>query len=309
MNRAVARRPMFESELDMQRFFDLMGEVAERGWLRWHSFVVLQTHFHALVESPSGEMSKAMRHLQLGYVRYFNRSRRRDGPLMRGRFRSILAQGSAYRRLLVGYIDANPVEAGLVAATSDYPFGSSRYYVHGGGPSWLTRNWIESIVADRDGNYCAQDYVRTFGRGFQRVHATYVEARSRLMVSGHDPTDRLLAGGAPAMRTWMRRKAWLADRVPIGAVLAPVDAVLEVVEQRFGTRCSRKDAELSMQVTAHLLRELCAATHGEIADLFRTSRQAVGRLLRRFQRELRDDSELLDSVAELADLVLRSVSA
>jgi hypothetical protein len=107
----------------------------------------------------------------------------------------------------------------------------------------------------------------------------------------------------------MRRKAWLADRVPTGAVLAPVDAVLEAVEQRFGSRCSRKDEELSVHVTAHLLRELSAATHGEIAAVLRTSRQAVGRLLKHFQRELLDDSELLDSVSELADLVLRSVSA
>jgi len=43
------------------------------------------THFNLLVRSAVGRLSEAMRIIQNPLVRWFNRTRKRDGPLFRGR--------------------------------------------------------------------------------------------------------------------------------------------------------------------------------------------------------------------------------
>jgi REP element-mobilizing transposase RayT len=295
MNRALARRPMLENERDMEKFLELMGEVAERGWLRWHAFALLQTHFHALVESPNGQMSMAMRHLQLGYVRYFNRSRRRDGPLLRGRFRSKLANSLAYRRTLVGYIDQNPVQAGLVREAAAYPFASCRAYVHGGGPDWLCTEWVEGQLVLKPGEGRGAAYVQCFPRGFDRHQRDHVERRIRCGGGGVDPTDRLLAGGVAAMATWMRRKAWLADRIPVGVPLAPIRTALEELAKAGTAGLAPSQQRLA---TVLLLAEVCAASVGEIAGALHLSRCMVERTLAQARSLVRRDEAFAGWVAE-----------
>ena len=68
----------------------------------------MTTHFHLLVRSPVAQLSDAMRRVQREYSRAFNRRRRRDGALARGRFTSKRARSLEYRRTLVRHIDANP---------------------------------------------------------------------------------------------------------------------------------------------------------------------------------------------------------
>ena len=51
-------------------------------------FCILTTHFHVIVRSRTGELDRVMQRVQNTYVRYFNRTCRRDGPLFRGRYRA-----------------------------------------------------------------------------------------------------------------------------------------------------------------------------------------------------------------------------
>jgi hypothetical protein len=62
------------------------------------------------------------------YVRYFNRTRRPNGPLMRGRFRSIAVRERIHLRTLICYIDQNAVDAGLVAGRSTEPGENASQY-------------------------------------------------------------------------------------------------------------------------------------------------------------------------------------
>ncbi len=91
----------------------------------------MTTHFHLLVRSPVGELAGAIGRATNKYVRAYNRSRRRDGPLVRGRFRSKVVDSEFYRRTLVRYIDDNPVAAGTQSTPWDYPWGSAAAYGHG----------------------------------------------------------------------------------------------------------------------------------------------------------------------------------
>ena len=137
MNRAVARRPIFERLEDVRYFLSRVAHAVRRGQLEVHAFCILLNHYHLLVRSLDGQLSDAMRRIQNEFVRYFNRSRRRDGPLFRGRFRSKPVRSGEYRWKLLRYIDANPVKAGLVGNPTLYPHGSASRFATGHPPPWL----------------------------------------------------------------------------------------------------------------------------------------------------------------------------
>ena len=87
MNRGLARRTVFETRQDVRAFLARLALCVRRGELEVHAYCVLTTHYHLLVRSR-GKLSEGLRRVQNDYVRWFNRARRRDGPLFRGRFLS-----------------------------------------------------------------------------------------------------------------------------------------------------------------------------------------------------------------------------
>src|SRR5437667_8847266 len=140
MNRGIARRTVFETRTDVRAFLALLARAVRERRIEVHAFVVLATHFHLVVRSLDGEISETVRLLENPYVRRFNRRRRRDGPLFRGRFRSLPVESGHYFHTLVRYIDQNPVEARLVARAEDYEHGSARRLVlDAPRPRWLAR--------------------------------------------------------------------------------------------------------------------------------------------------------------------------
>jgi len=59
--------------------------------------------------------------LNSGYAAAFNRRHERPGPLLRGRFKAILAEREAHGWEFSRYVRLNPVRAGLAARPERYP--------------------------------------------------------------------------------------------------------------------------------------------------------------------------------------------
>jgi REP element-mobilizing transposase RayT len=311
MNRAVARRTMFEHAADIAFFLDRVGETVTAGLLEVHAFTVLTTHFHMLVRSPAGDMSRAMYLIQLPYVRRFNRQRRRDGPLLRGRFRAKLVESMSYRRLLVAYIDANPVKAGLVAAAPDYPFGSCQAYVHGAGPAWLCRDWIHAetrathAVDGFDGRLYADTFLRCFGEDHWRL----VARRLRAPEGKRDQVDSLLRGVPAAVLSWFRYKAALADGTAPGMPLVPASLIAKLLRDANAAVLrdpsgSDRGAGRRQSIQALLLRHLAGLTFAEIGRCLGTAAEGARRRVHEAERELLADPVLAAGVADLGRAAL-----
>ncbi len=88
MNRGLARRTVFESREDFRMFLACMAQAVRRGGIEIHAYCLMSTHFHLLVRSPCERLFDALRRTQNQYAPWFNRRRRRDGPLIRCRFRT-----------------------------------------------------------------------------------------------------------------------------------------------------------------------------------------------------------------------------
>ncbi len=272
INRGIARRPLFETRDDIRFFLSRLAREVRAKRIEVHGFSVMTTHFHFLVRSPVGELSEGFRRAQNAHSRRFNRRRRRDGALVRGRFFSKPVRDDRYRRVLLRYIDHNPVRAGIVSRAEDYEFGSARAYGCEVGPPWLERSWVESEACRISNRH---DFDLTAYRlAFPSPSAEADELVERRLASRSDtdPLIDLVGTTPPAVRRWMERKAQLADGHRPGQPVCTFGALRAALEQdersngpwlarlRERTRCGHQIA------TIGLARDLAGHSFAELTE-------------------------------------------
>ena len=141
MNRGRGRQKIYRSITDYQRFLNLLDETCKMWGLRVHAYCLMPNHYHLLIETPRGNLSRCLRHLDGIYTQRYNRVHHTDGSLFRGRYKAILMEADSYLLQLVRYIHLNPVEAKRVEDPGGYRWSSHRNYI-GRGKS------IEGLVVD-----------------------------------------------------------------------------------------------------------------------------------------------------------------
>src|SRR5674476_456219 len=100
------------------------------------------------METPSGNLSEIMHHINGAYTTYFNVKRKRSGHLFQGRYKAILIEADEYATELSRYIHLNPLRAGIVSHPEKFAWSSYRgYTVEGAAPSWLKTNFILGYFA------------------------------------------------------------------------------------------------------------------------------------------------------------------
>jgi REP element-mobilizing transposase RayT len=95
----------------------------ELGWLT-HASCLLDTHHHAVVETPVPNLGPGMRRILGGHSRWMNVRHARNGSVFAPHFwsRRIRDEGWLFRACL--YIVLNPVAAGLCAHPAEWPWCS-----------------------------------------------------------------------------------------------------------------------------------------------------------------------------------------
>ncbi len=104
-----------------------------------------------------------MRHIDGIYTQRFNWMHSSDGPLMRGRFKSILIERESYFLELIRYIHLNGVRAGLYPEAGRDPHSSHRGYMAPSiRPGWLTTHLALSYFGgdDPQGRQSLDGFVR-----------------------------------------------------------------------------------------------------------------------------------------------------
>ena len=128
-SRGNERRDVFRSKADRERFLFYLATATERYHARIHVYCLMSNHYHLLLETPEGNLSQIMRHINGAYTTYFNTKRKRAGHLFQGRYKAILVEADEYATHLSRYIHLNPVRAGMVSVPEDYTWSSYHYYI------------------------------------------------------------------------------------------------------------------------------------------------------------------------------------
>jgi REP element-mobilizing transposase RayT len=138
MNRGQSGRKIFLEDQGRQSFLDLLTDIVRLWKVEIFAYCLMDNHYHLLLSTPAGVLSRPMRHLDGIYTQRFNRLHHRDGRLFRGRYKAILVDAEEYFLSVVRYIHKNPLGAGLVSDIDRYRWSSHRGYLNKTQcPEWL----------------------------------------------------------------------------------------------------------------------------------------------------------------------------
>jgi len=142
-NRGVEKRPIFYDDRDRRTFLQLLADTVLEFGIRLFAHCLMDNHFHLFLQTPQGNLDRAMQSLLSQYVHHVNLTHQRVGPLFQGRYKARMVDADSYATSLARYIHKNPLEAGLVERLEDYPWSSYSCYV-GKLPlwKWLDAEWL-----------------------------------------------------------------------------------------------------------------------------------------------------------------------
>jgi putative transposase len=108
------RKAVYRHDSDRFHFLELLSEATERFVVRIHAYVLMDNHFHLMIETPEANLSRAMQWLNVSYSVWFNRKHDRAGHLFQGRFKSVIIEDDAGWQEVARYLHLNAVRlAGL----------------------------------------------------------------------------------------------------------------------------------------------------------------------------------------------------
>lgn len=164
---------IIRDDQDRIRFIKTVADVCERtGWLI-HAYVLMNNHYHLLIETPEANLVAGMKWLQGTYTIRYNARHYTYGHLFQGRYKALIMNPAedGYMRRVSTYIHLNPVRAGLVAANPDslikYQWSSYSLYLasKGSRPIWLKTDMVLASLGINPDGYTAQhkyaDYIES----------------------------------------------------------------------------------------------------------------------------------------------------
>jgi REP-associated tyrosine transposase len=72
MNRGRRAEDIYLDKLDYKAFVELLQEAIEAWNIRIAAYCLMPNHYHMLVQTPDGNISRAMRHINGVYTQRFN---------------------------------------------------------------------------------------------------------------------------------------------------------------------------------------------------------------------------------------------
>lgn len=296
MNRGTARQATFVEGQDYAAFLTTLDEASDLWGIEVFAYCLMRNHYHVCLRTPKGNLSRVMRHIDGLYTQRFNRTRGRDGPLFRGRYKAIVVDADEYLNAVVRYIHLNPVGAAVVQMPQDYLWSSHRFYLQQKGkPNWLK----VSEVLEQFGTATAfQEFVLSGNEA--ELERFYNAGRQSPVLGGEKFLDRVRGRVGRLTREHPRHERVKIEARP-GEVLDRVARYyrLEVEELLRGGRGKQSQAR---KVAMYLVRRCCDQTLQETAKLFNVgSYGAVGWACHEVRLRMQKEHRFSDQINTVAE--------
>jgi putative transposase len=287
--RGNEKKTIFRDERDRWKFLSVLEDVVEEYEIVIHAWVLMNNHYHLLIETPLGNLSSAMRQLNGVYTLTFNKRHKRVGHLFQGRFKALVVEGDQYLLELSRYIVLNPVKAKFVESPEQWKWSSYRSTVGlCDRERWLTTDWI----------------VAQFGKDVKSARARYkkyVLEGSCVSASPWENVKHQLYLGNEKIEenirtAWGKREQPSREisREQSKTVLPGSDVILRRIQYVYGIRgWNHRDASTceAKRVAMYLLKTRARLKQREIGDIFKIGYSAVSHGISDVKRRILSDRE------------------
>lgn len=305
MNRGLNRRLIYSDKEDYSSFLETLGEACSLFNVGAGAYCLMPNHYHVLIHTPEGNLSRFMRHLNGVYTQRYNRKHKRDGPLFRGRFKGILVQEDSYLLQVVKYIHRNPVKDGLTESLKGYTWSSHKHFVTSQAktvPEWLEADYILGYFSERRIQAVSgyKDFMRQeltdeasnfYSKKYQSPvlgEKSFIAMVKEKYISGDRKLDLDVKG-----------ERVIRGMAKVRSINNEVCGRYKIAENRL-YQSRRGERNIPRQMALLLSRELSGLSYAELAKAYkaRTSK-AVATSVYRFQRSLKTDKKLAGQYHQL----------
>lgn len=142
-SRGDRREDIYLDDEDRLDWLDVLALTCQRfNWVV-HAYCQMTNHYHLLVETIDGNLSKGMRQLNGVYTQHFNHRHSQIGHLFQGRYKAILVQKDSYLLELSRYVVLNPIRARMVKNLDQWTWSSYPAIIGvTTAPEWLDTDWL-----------------------------------------------------------------------------------------------------------------------------------------------------------------------
>ena len=166
-DKSLAHRPLFPDASLRQAFFSLIQDICDVYKIEIHAWCLLDSEFHLLIRTPEPRLSEAMRHLLSQYTSRYNRQQSTEGPVFKGRYKSILIENDRHVVQASRYIHRLPRQAAIDEGQKNFILTTWRWssylaYIARIKPApWLHTKLVLHFFAQNNGKAIYQIYVET----------------------------------------------------------------------------------------------------------------------------------------------------
>ena len=287
MSRGNEQCDIARDDADRERFLEILGQMCKRHGVGVHAYVLMNNHYHLLLRTPQGNLSRSMQWLAVTYTRYFNLRHSRSGHLFQGRFKSFLVENDAYLMQLSCYIHRNPVRAAAVARLADYRWSSYQAYAYGKGrAAWLTTSLISSLFDGKDKHGAYRLQVQRYAEEEKRI---WEDVKHGLLLGGEKFVEKIRNRFLPdrqgcadmPQKKKMAKTANIETRLKKAALALGLDMGETVLRGRV-----RRDEQERRDLLLYSLWESGHYTNHETGKLFGLGYSAVSRRAHGIRRRL-----------------------
>ena len=295
--RGNEQQKIFRSLKDKERFLTYLESSVLRYGAVIHVYCLMSNHYHLLMETPRGNLSQIMRHINGAYTTYFNLRLKRAGHLFQGRYKAILVEADEYALELSRYIHLNPVRAKMVDRPEEYLWSSYRGYTGlEQAPDWLKADFILKYFHSR--SLPAENNYKTF-------------VEEILEQECHSPLQGVIAStilGSPEFVEKVSRLNVDARKdernVPAVKMLMPRPGMEEILTK---VKAELIDERHLRKMTIYCCHRFSGAKLREIGEKFGMSEAAISQTSRRLVLQARQDEELKELLDRLRKKIVSKI--
>jgi len=306
MNRGRGGISIFHDNRDYTAFINILKESSELWKINVASFCLMPNHYHLLVQTPEANLSRAMRHINGVYTQHFNWRHNTDGPLFRGRYKSIIVDADSYLLALVRYIHRNPLRAGIVTSLEQYPWSSHHGYSSNSHEwGWIYRDFVLSLFSQKEAK-SQESYAKFVAKTDGKELIDTLGQKQMPAILGDEAFIQRIKAGLPERE--------VNKEIPESRVLTPSrDDIRRTVCDYYSIlvqnlNYSRRGHENEPRnVAIYLTRKLRGDRLNDIGDAYRMKTySAVSSVVERIEERLRKDKMFRLKIEEIKAHIVKS---
>ncbi len=292
-SRGNEKRRIFLQDSDRLRFLRILEEYHDRYGILIHNYVLMDNHYHLVIETPRGNLLKVMHGLNGGYTGYFNRKHGRVGHLFQGRYTGILIDKESYLLQLSRYLNLNPVVAKIVERPEQYKWSSYGGFIREGKQiGWVEYRWLLSQFG-RDKKGARKKYKEFVEEGLRKkVEDPFKNVYGQVVLGGEEFREMIrgLLKGRNLTDGIVERQKF--KEFPNAEVI--IRAVARVFRVRVETlNGKRQRGNQARMVAVYLVKRYSGLANGRVGQLFGGIHySAVSKVAATLEQELAEDQRL-----------------